>query len=242
VAFDARGHGESGKAPGGDYDWNGLSLDVFAVIQQLGLERPRAVGHSCGGAVLLLAEEATPGTFRSLYCYEPVVPPLDERPGSGVRADGPEWPTDRNPMADGARRRREVFPSRRTAYANYQAKPPFSEFDPQAIHAYVDWGFEDLPDGSVRLRCRGEDEARTYEKAFHHDAYLRLHRVACPVALVCGGSQAHFGPEAIGALAMRLRDSRTEVIADSGHFGPMERPAAVAGSIAQAFTTTDGEH
>src|SRR6516164_7743857 len=110
VAFDARGHGESGKAPGGNYDWNGLSLDVMAVIEQLRLERPRAVGHSCGGAVLLLAEEAAPGTFASLYCYEPVVPPLDE-PGRTLS----EVPANGIPMADVARRRREVFASRRAA-------------------------------------------------------------------------------------------------------------------------------
>jgi pimeloyl-ACP methyl ester carboxylesterase len=235
ISFDARGHGESGKAPDGNYDWNGLSLDAVAVIQELDLKQPRAVGHSCGGAVLLLAEEAAPGTFRSLYCYEPVVPPMDE--GSSFRLPSP----NANPMAEGARRRREVFPSRAAAYANYHAKPPFSEFDPESVRAYVDWGFEDLPDGSVRLRCRGKDEARTYEMAFYHEAFRRLHRVACPVTLACGGSQAHFGPEAIGAMAVRLPRARTEIMSDLGHFGPLERPDEVAASILQAFDAMDRE-
>jgi pimeloyl-ACP methyl ester carboxylesterase len=235
VAFDARGHGDSGKAPRGNYDWNGLSLDVVAVMHELGLERPLAVGHSCGGAVLLLAEEAAPATFSSLYCYEPVVPPLDE--ADRIR---PEWPGNGNPMAEVARRRKEVFPSRQAAYTNYRSKPPFSHFVKEAVAAYVEWGFEDLPDGSVRLRCRGEDEARTYEMALHHDAFLHLHRVACPVTLACGGPTAHFGPEAIAAMAERVPRARTEVLPTLGHFGPMEDPDETAASIERAFVGVHG--
>lgn len=236
VAFDARGHGNSGKAPGGNYDWNGLSLDVLAVMDELRLERPLAVGHSCGGAVLLLAEEAEPGTFSSLFCYEPVVPPLDE--ADRIR---PEWPGNGNPMADVARRRKEVFPSRQAAYANYRSKPPFSHFVREAVHAYVEWGFEDLPDGSIRLRCRAEDEARTYEMALHHEAFLHLHRVACPVTLACGGPTSHFGPEAIGAMAERVPRARTEILPTLGHFGPMEDPDEIAESIARAFAGLTSE-
>jgi pimeloyl-ACP methyl ester carboxylesterase len=230
VSFDARGHGCSGKAPDGHYEWDGFARDVLAVVDGLGLERPWGAGHSCGGAMLLLAEEARPGTFAALYCYEPVVSPrlFDAEPAPA------------NSMAERTRRRREVFPTREAALANYRDKAPFTSFDPGALRAYVEHGFEDLPDGGVRLRCRREDEARVYEMSVHHGAFDRLDEVSCPVALVCGAVLPHFGPDDLGALAERLAAATTEVLAGAGHFGPMERPAEVARSTMRAFEPDGG--
>src|SRR5271155_2252192 len=54
--------------------FNCVALDLRA-LAHLGLDRPFGFGHSCGGAALFLAEEARLGTFRALYCFEPVVYP-----------------------------------------------------------------------------------------------------------------------------------------------------------------------
>jgi pimeloyl-ACP methyl ester carboxylesterase len=234
-AFDARGHGESAKAPHGRSDWGSVARDALAVVDELDLAPVRAVGHSFGGTVLLLAEQSRPGTFHALYCYEPVLL-VDNAPP--VPADDTiQAPRSPNATASGARRRREVFASREAAYANYIGKPPFSSFDPSAVHAYVDYGFDDLADGRVRLRCRGEDEARVYEMAAHHDALERMGEIGCPVTVVCGAEFPHFGPEVIAHMAALLPRSTTEVLPGLGHFGPMERPAEVAASILRAFDT-----
>lgn len=225
VAFDERGHGDSGSPADGDFDWHGFALDAAAVVEAAALERPFAVGHSCGGAALLLAEEARPGSFRALYCYEPVVNPTDEPP-----------PPGRSPLADGARRRREEFDSREAAYERYASKPPTAAFATDALRAYVDFGFDDLPGGGVRLKCRGEDEARTYEHGFAHDAYRELRRVRCPVTLAYGGSGAAFGRDVMEAMAARLDSARIEEATGLSHFGPLEDPAAVAERFVAAFT------
>jgi pimeloyl-ACP methyl ester carboxylesterase len=223
IAFDSRGHGDSARAPGGDYDWNGFGRDVLAVVAALEGERPCAVGHSSGGAALLLAEEAQPGTFAALYCYEPVVAAFD------LRAQSPA-------LASGARRRRAVFESRAAALANYAAKPPFAGLDPAALEAYVEWGFHDRADGTVELACAPEDEARVYEQAWRHHAYQDLGRVACPATLAVGGENAHFGVEVVTAVAARMAGpTAIEVHDDLGHFGPMERPSEVAASILATF-------
>lgn len=52
VAYDQRGHGESGDAQG-DYSPRVLVDDLEAVMRELGLERPVVVGHSWGAAVAL---------------------------------------------------------------------------------------------------------------------------------------------------------------------------------------------
>ena len=225
LAPDLRGHGESQVPEDLDFDWRGFGTDVLTAVDALGLQRPFGIGHSCGGAALLLAEEARPGTFSGLYCFEPVVFPPQGRRSLEVS----------EPLAKGARQRREVFSSRSEAYDNYASKPPLGTFDPEVLAAYVEYGFEDLPDGTVRLRCRGENEARVYENGFRHPAFSLLGAVECPVVLACGADSFDFTPATLGLLAERLRNGRVEVLPGLGHFGPLEHPGVVADSVIRAL-------
>ena len=224
VAFDERGHGDSASPADGVFDWHGFARDVRAVVEAAGLSQPFGVGHSCGGASLLLAEEDAPGTFRALYCYEPVVPPFDDPP-----------PPRESPMAAGARRRREVFDSREEAFDRYRSKPPTSGFREDVLRAYVDFGVDDLADGTVRLKCRGEDEARVYEWGASHSAFRRLDAVRCPVTLAYGEVNPHFGLPVMEAMAGRLASASVESAARLTHFGPLEDPDAVADAVLRAF-------
>lgn len=223
--FDERGHGDSGSAPNDDCDWNGFALDALAVVEGFGLRRPFGFGHSCGGALLVLAEESRPGTFAGLYLFEPIIRPTD----------GPGEAAPDNPLAEGARRRREVFASRDEALANYASKPPLDALDATAMRAYVDHGFEDLPDGTVRLKCRGADEARIYSMGMAHDAYRHLATISCPVTLACGADTTAIGPPTLQALAAPLPDAKVEVFDAMSHFGPLEDPGRVAASVLTAL-------
>lgn len=220
AALDVRGHGRSGVPEAGMH-WDGTAADVLATVDALGLERPFGVGHSMGGASLLLAEQARPGTFRGLWLFEPIVFPPHLQAASGSD----------NPLAEGARRRRASFDSPRAAYDNFAAKAPLSSLTPAALAAYVQHGFEQLPDGSVRLRCRPEVEASTYEMGGVHHAYDHLGEVRCPVTVVRGTDQvpgpASFAP----AIADALPSGHLEDHPELGHFGPLEDPAAMAASV-----------
>ena len=168
-AIDFRGHGDATAPAGLSFDWHGFGDDVLAAVDGLGLERPFGVGHSKGGAALLLAEEARPGTFAKLWCFDPVVFPTGGRvPGeAGVE----------NPLAASAARRRAVFPSRDDAFANFRSKQPFDVVTDEALHAYVDHGFADQPDGTVALKCAPLDEAQVYRMGAAHDVFANLDRV-----------------------------------------------------------------
>jgi pimeloyl-ACP methyl ester carboxylesterase len=224
VAVDVRGHGRS-TVPTGDLAWRGAADDVLATVDACGLDRPFGVGHSMGGAALLLAEQARPGTFDGLWIYEPVVFP----PGT-FPADGP------NPMSEAARRRRPDFDSAAAAVANFSAKAPLDELDPDCLDAYVRHGFEERPDGSVTLRCRPEVEAATYRMAPDHDALEHLGEVGCPVTVLVGRDDP-FGPGRFAAdIAGRLPHGRLEEHPELGHFGPLEGLDAMAASIRSAVT------
>ena len=224
LAVDERGHGDSRVPPGAGFDWRTMADDLLAVVDETGLRRPFGVGHSAGAALLLLAEQARPGTFAALWCFEPIVPLADHAPSPEARAR----------LVAGARERREVFSSRDEAYEHYAPRPPFSAFAPDALRAYVDHGFDDLDDGSVRLKCRGEHEARIYENGMSHGAGERLELVRCPVTVAYGERTRHIGPAAARALADGLPHGRAEALAALGHFGPLEDPEAAAASVLRA--------
>lgn len=48
VAVDLRGHGESDDGP---WSWDAVVTDLDAVVRELALDRPAAVGHSLGGGL-----------------------------------------------------------------------------------------------------------------------------------------------------------------------------------------------
>jgi len=235
--LDLRGHGTSGHMTDQDFRWERFADDVLAAIDHLNLQHPLAMGHSCGGASLLLAEEQRPGTFAALACFEPVIPTEDE----------PTPPRrESNVLREGALRRRSEFPSREAAFENFASKPPFSSLHPEALRHYVLDGFEIIPsseggDGTaVRLRCRREEEAEVYAHGFSHGAFTHLASVRCPVALACGADTDAFGPEYLERYATRLTSCSISVLPGLGHFGPLEDPDAVAAWMVAALLPPAG--
>ncbi len=235
-ALDLRGHGRSGRPVDGDFAWSGFCTDVLATVDRLELDRPSGFGHSCGGAALLLAEQARPDTFRSFYLFEPVVIP------DGFTPSGPED----NPLSQGARRRRETFPSADDAFANFSSKPPLGDLDPDVLLRYVEDGFEPVPadeggDGTeIRLRCWRDDEAEVYQHGLGNGVYPRLHEVQCPVTLAFGRKTQAFGLEIMVADAEQLPLGTLEPYDDLGHFGPLQRPGEVAAGVMGALAPPDG--
>ena len=233
--LDLRAQGRSDRPTDGDFAWSGFCTDVLCVIDHLGLSRPIGFGHSCGGAAILLAEEARPGTFAALYCFEPVV---FDHPTVGLEVG--------NPMSDAALRRRETFPSAVDAFVNFSSKPPFADLDPEVLECYVESGFEIIPPDeggngqSIRLRCRRDDEAAIYARGADHGAFGHLSEVRCHVTLCCGEDTDAFGLPYLRADAEQLQSSTVEVVPGVGHFGPMQQPAVIAASVERACVADDG--
>jgi pimeloyl-ACP methyl ester carboxylesterase len=223
-SFDFRGHGDSDRSPDLDYHWDRFADDVAALVSRLeraGDRRLLAVGHSKGAAALLRTEQELPGTFARLWCYEPVLFPSDEALD----------PRDDFPLAEGARRRRSVWPSRAGAHESYASRPPFDVLDAEALRAYVEDGLRDRDDGTVELKCAPEDEATIYAMGVANGVYPRLGEVTCPVLVACGEQTDAIIPKLAQMIVDRLPRGRLEVMPGLGHFGPLQDPAAVAASI-----------
>lgn len=225
VGLDIRAHGRSDRPADSDFDWHSFADDILAVTEHLGLRAPLGFGHSCGGAALLLAEQARPGTFSRLYCYEPIVYP----------GETPLEPSlEGNPLSMGAMRRRSRFASREEALENFRSKPPFDQIRHDVLEAYVDNGFASQPGGGISLRCRREDEAQIYANGLSHDAFARLPQLTCPVSFACGADTEAIGSDLLELFASRVSHSSAVALPGLGHFGPLQDPDQVALSVSAA--------
>jgi pimeloyl-ACP methyl ester carboxylesterase len=217
IALDFRGFGDSTE-PEGPLDWHGFADDVLAVVDALDLGPVQAVGHSKGGAAILLAEQARPGTIERAVCYEPIVfPPVEGEPPP-------------NHLAEITRRRREVFDSFDAAIANFASKPPLGSLRADVLEDYVRHGFAEQADGSVRMKARREHEAATYAVAASHGGFRNLRRVTCPVLVVHGGDPD--GPAAVASLiAQELPAGEVLGFPERHHFAPLDDPVWFAGVV-----------
>ncbi len=217
ISMDLRGHGDSG--PGEfPYHWDVLGGDVLTAID--GRTALVGVGHSCGGAALVRAEAARPGTFRHLVLIEPIIFPTPAR-----RLDGP--------MSAVARKRRSVFESRGAAKERF-CDGPFSSWAEQSLNAYLDGGFRESEDG-FELKCTPAVEADYYAEGSNHDTWDLVGSLDVPVTLVAGEfSNSHQEPF-LGSLVSRFHHSELVVVEGVGHLVPMEDPTGLARIIDRAI-------
>ena len=225
LAWDVRGHGQ---APALELpaSWWTLGRDLVGLIDSLAgagrlPESVVGIGHSMGGTVLVMAELLRPGTFTGLVLIEPVlIPP----------------PFVRNPemsLAQGAARRRPVFGSRDELVESYLAKPLFQRWHPEAFRAYVEHGFQEVPEG-LALRCDREVEAELFATGAECGVFARLDELAPPVRLVVTDRAGEL-ERSMAVLPEALPNATTTYMAGQNHLVPVERPDLVASETADAL-------
>lgn len=73
IAIDLRGHGTSTPPADDDYSPEACAVDLFAVLEALGLDRIVLVGHSYGACVALAAAAAKPNAIAQLILVDPPI-------------------------------------------------------------------------------------------------------------------------------------------------------------------------
>jgi pimeloyl-ACP methyl ester carboxylesterase len=75
TAFDLRGHGYSDAPPDG-YTSGDHAADLFALMDELAIERGTVVGHSFGGVIAMHAAVLAPARIEALVFSDPYFPAL----------------------------------------------------------------------------------------------------------------------------------------------------------------------
>jgi pimeloyl-ACP methyl ester carboxylesterase len=218
LAIDLRGHGAS-TLPAvveGRAGWDEFRDDLLALLAAE-TQRPVVLaGHSMGGTSSLLAAAAAPERVKGLALFDPVI---------FAPSQGPSLMGD-NPLAEGALRRRAVFPSKAAAVEAYTGRGAFRSWRPEQLADYVEAGFRESGEGQVALTCAPAWEASNF-RTHNYDPWAAFRATQCPVRIL----RAEHGSTA------RLEDGqaeleatgrfRIELIAGASHFLPMERPELV---------------
>lgn len=220
IAMDQRGHGNSDK-PSRGYTFELFADDLQRLIEELQLERPLAAGHSSGGTTVVAHALYYPGVVQRSVLIEPILP-------------RPDWYADdtpnRNPnsLAEGARKRRSVWPSREEMHDSYRTRPMFEHWREDIVRTYVEAGVADRDDGQVELKCPPEIEAQVFEAVTKFDAWPRLSEFTMPT-LALWGADSHLLARGLSdKVDEALPNVRTVLVNDAGHFLPQERPDEVA--------------
>lgn len=225
VAYDQRGHGESGK-PGAGYGFDHTAGDALEVIRALRLRRPVLVGHSWGGNVALEAAVRAPRRVAATILID----------GGFVRLrDDMDWPTARKRLAPpqlAGMRVEDFLAMVRTMFEGTIEITPEVESGVMALmHVSAD--------GRIRPRLSRRNHMRILRALWEHDPVVLLERGPAPV-LALATREANPAPgerafhEAKVRAAAQIRSIgghvRFEWI-DGIHDVPIQRPRAVASRI-----------
>ncbi|MBW2382195.1 MAG: alpha/beta fold hydrolase [Deltaproteobacteria bacterium] len=231
VAMDARGHGDSSlpseRPPEEAFAWPVMAADLRAValtlLQETGHSQiALGLGHSFGGTLTLAAESAHPGLYQRIVMVDPVLrSPEDIGALAGSTAG--------DLLAERARVRRHVFPSRAEARAHFAARELFKSWTDRALDLYVEEGLLERPDGQLALKCPGAVEAAIFEGSGFQGVWEGASAARAP-ALFLWAKRGNFSRATYEQLAERMPGGVVETL-DAGHLVSMEQPQIVVDAV-----------
>jgi pimeloyl-ACP methyl ester carboxylesterase len=227
IALDQRGFGWSEATPGG-YEKEELASDVLALLDELGLERVKLVGHDWGGWIGFLLCLRAPQRFER-YLALNIVPPWTSRrtmaphlwrfwyqwlilaPGIGYRlhTSGQFVPK----VLVGGSVRKDVW-------------------DPATIHAFSDTFEEPSRARAAVQMYRVFNLHETTEIVAGRYAQARLD---VPTRLLFGTGDSALRPEMLAGWRQHAPEMEVELVEGCGHFIADEAPELVADRAREFF-------
>ena len=225
IASDARGHGATRLPadPAAMTSWATYADDLAPLLDALPTRRLILAGHSMGATVSMELAATLADRVAAVVLVEPAFVPFAAAAGWDVA------PPAAQPMADQARRRRAVWPSRDAVRAAYAGRGVFASWPDAALDAYLDGGLRDRADGQVELACSPMWEAATFA-AVSTGLEAAVTGWRGGLALLHGTERSTV-TQADAAAIRALPGAVVRRFDGADHFLPLHEPAAVAAAI-----------
>ncbi len=215
LALDQRGHGDSDRAPDGNYRVASMAQDLAAFADALCLNRFSLVGQSMGGRVAIAYAGSHPGRVERLVLVD-IGPEIAPEGLARIRTTVGNIPDE--------------LASEEQAYLLLRtASPRYSE--PLLRHR-IKHGFHRLADG--RLTWKYDKVLRTQARENRRDVpdlWPDLARIDCPTLIVRGIESDVLSPQIAKRMLEVLPDGRLVEVADAGHTVPGDQPEAFLAGI-----------
>lgn len=219
-----------GSQPEEVQSWHDLGSDLGTDLNALTNDPVVGMGHSLGGIMTLYAALRHPERFKALVLLDPVI--LERRMLLLIKVMRQMRVYHRNPLVQGALRRRAHFPSAEVARQRYRGRGIFANWDDAALEGYLAGGLRPAPEGGVTLAWPTAWEAHIFSLV-PLDAWEVVMQVRQPL-LIIRGKRSDVVTDPVWAGLQRRLPHATLVELDAGHMVPMEQPHAVA-TVVQEF-------
>ncbi len=221
VSLDSRGHGDS-DWPASGYRYEDRIEEVAELCHQIGLSSVVGVGHSTGGAVLMLVGQRYPDLFSHLIMLEPVVVMNEafQRRVSQRR----EW-------------RRRNWNSRDELREHLKGHDVAGRWRDDVIEDVVKYESMELPNGMIDMKWASETMNWQEREGDYFDLKPIFRALGIPILFIASEERADQFKDMV-SLMDELPELQMATVKKSGHNMYMERPDAIAKAIE---TFVDGE-
>ncbi len=229
AAYDLRGHGDSEHASGGDYSLERFGEDLEAVLEAVGGdgEKPVVAGHSLG-AMSIVAWAEHHDVERRVRAAA-----LLNTGVGGLVAEGLLIPVPwvaravgRTPLARGMLAAKGQVPGFSTPVTHALIR--YVAFGPTATPAQIAF-YE-----RMLVACPPDVRSTVGIALSEMDLYEAVPRVTVPTLVMAGASDKLTPPSHARRIAQELPAlHRLIVLPETGHMGPVERPAEVAEALVE---------
>lgn len=210
----------------GGLSWRQLARDVAAFCRSLGIEKPFAVGHSMGGAVLTIACGAFGLAFSRMVLIEPILLP-EELYGISMAVKD-------HPLAGKSIKRRNFWEDELDVQKYLAAKSFFRTWDREMLDLYKAHAMVPVQTGGYELVCHPRHEASLFMGSMAMNPWPLIPEIECPVLVIEGETSENRAFIDLQKAAATFPKGRYMLLNGVGHLIPMEKPAAVL-FIAEEF-------
>lgn len=226
VGMDYRGHGKTTATanPENLKDWNSFADDLACFFAKLN-QPVIAIGHSLGAVSSMLLAAERPHRLKALVLVDPTIMPrslnfvLSVAQRLGL--------TGMFPIVRAASKRNSTWPDRSTIYNAYSRRAPFDKWSEGFLEAYLEYGFEELPSGIIKLRCEPAWESKCFSTCpawiWGIPGLLKI-----PVLIIYGAQSDVFLEKSAKKFQSECKHVTLRKIDGVGHFAPMEKPHQTA--------------